>query len=413
MTEQPQQTHRDRIDISAPTTSPGASAKWTAGILPAPEECVDITGDCYVALTAPFYLRGFSLTDPATHHIDMSAAFSLDTFLRQDLPFSSLTDGTLTYPDAPTDSAVGFVGGRELCVSLRDVVAELVDSETEIVDLSVCGTISSDLIGAVSVAFKIERGWCDDHIGGTIEAVGRGGRSRFADIVRERLLPELTRLVAELGSDPAAQVALPYFNMTYAGRTTTPEPGRSALRRNLRSLVYPNGSGPLTSESTWYDEFFYPGYAFNLLITPHPKSELDRFVLLLLILDVHYWRLARTADQANDAIQNHELFADAAALAELERKLRLDYMELVTPTFSYDYRVLRMRDEVLKAWHTERLHARAQGLLAALRQSVERRLAESQDRRDRRLNAVVIALTLLSSIATVDAAIGLYDYFIK
>ena len=192
-----------------------------------------------------------------------------------------------------------------------------------------------------------------------------------------------------------------------------PEPGRLVLRRDLRSLVYPNHSGPLTSASTWYDEFFYPGYAYNLLISPEAKSELDRFVLLLLILDVHYWRLAGTADQASRAIKNHELFADAAALAEIERKLRLDYMELVTPTFSYDYRILRMRDEVLRAWHTDRLHARTQELLQALRQSVERRLAERQDRRARRLNAVVIALPFLSAVVTVDAAINLYEYFTK
>lgn len=413
MSESSQQVRRDHIDVSAPATRPEVSARWAENIPPAPAERVDMTGDCYVALTAPFYLRDFSLTDAATHHIDMSAAFDSDTFLQQGLPFSSLTDGTLTYPDAPADSPVGFVGGRTLCSDVRDVIAELVAGAMEIADLSVRGTISSDLIGAVSVTFKIPRGWCDDHIAGTIDVFGRGGRSRFADTVRARLLPELTRLVAELRSDPAAQVALPYFNMTYAGRTTTPEPGRSALRRDLRSLVYPNDSGPLTSASTWYDEFFYAGYAYNLLITPHPESELDRFALLLLILDVHYWRLARTADQANQAIQNHELFADAAALSDLERKLRLDYMELVTPTFSYDYRVLRMRDEVLRAWHTDRLHARTQELLAALRQSAERRLAEGRDHRARRLNAVLITLTLLSSIVTVDSAIRLYENFIK
>lgn len=411
MHEPSQQAHGAYTNVSPPATNAVESARWTQGMPHAPVESVDLTGDCHVALTAPFYLRDGSFTDGATGRLDEAAAFRSGAFHRQELPFSSLTDGTLTYTDAPADSALGFAGGQRLCIDVRDAIAELVEGDAEIAGVSVRGTISSDLIGAIGVTFQIPRGWCDDQIERTIEALGRGGRSGIADSIRERLLPELGSLVAGLRGDQAAQVALPYFNMTYAGRTTTPEPGRLALRRDLRSLVYPNDSGPLTSASTWYDEFFYPGYAFNLLITPQTESELDRFVLLLLILDIHYWRLAGTADQASRAIQNHELFADAAALAEIERKLRLDYMELVTPTFSYDYRILRMRDEVLRAWHTDRLHARTQDLLQALRQSVERRLAEGQDRRARRLNAVVIVLTFLSTVVTVDAAIRVYEYF--
>ena len=413
MHEPSQQEQGAYSNVSTPATTAVESARSTQGMPHAPVESVDLTGDCHVALTAPFYLRDGSLTDGATGRLDEAAAFGSGAFHRQELPFSSLTDGTLTYPDAPADGTLGFAGGQKLCIDVRDAIAGLVEGCAEIAGVSVRGTISSDLIGAVGVTFQIPGGWCEDQIERTIEALGRGGRSGIADSIRERLLPELTRLVAVLRGDQAAQVGLPYFNMTYAGATTTPEPGRLGLRRDLRSLVYPNDSGPLTSASTWYDEFFYPGYAYNLLITPEAKSELDRFVLLLLILDVHYWRLAGTADQASRAIQNHELFADAAALAEIERKLRLDYMELVTPTFSYDYRILRMRDEVLRAWHTDRLHARTQELLQALRQSVERRLAERQDRRARRLNAVVIALTFLSAVVTVDAAISLYEYFTK
>ena len=73
MHEPSQQEQGAHTNVSTPVTSAVESARSTQGMPYAPVESVDLTGDCHVALTAPFYLRDGSLTDGATGRLDEAA----------------------------------------------------------------------------------------------------------------------------------------------------------------------------------------------------------------------------------------------------------------------------------------------------------------------------------------------------
>ncbi|MGH3778854.1 MAG: hypothetical protein ACRDRR_24480 [Pseudonocardiaceae bacterium] len=163
--------------------------------------------------------------------------------------------------------------------------------------------------------------------------------------------------------------------------------------------------------SPWFDEFLYSGYAYNLLATPQPRPSIEKMTLLLLILDVSYARLARTAAAADESLRNNKHNADVTWLAQFERQLRAEYQALVTPTFSFDHHVLQMRDAVLRSWNTAKLQSRAEDLLTTVRRTVELRLAEEQARRVGRVQLVVMVLTVLSAIQTTDAAFSLFHRF--
>ncbi|MGH3326646.1 MAG: hypothetical protein ACRDPT_02410 [Streptomycetales bacterium] len=226
--------------------------------------------------------------------------------------------------------------------------------------------------------------------------------------LRSILLPPVERTLRRCGAGEAP-AALPYFNLTYAGSTDHPKPGRSSLDDKLRVLVYPNSPLPLVSCSPWLDEFLFAGYAYNLLAAPQPRPSVETLTLLLLILDVSYARLARTAAAADESLRSNEHSGDVVWLAQLERRLRAEYQSLVTPTFSYDHHVLQVRDAVLRSWDTDKLQSRAEDLLATVRRTVELRLTEEQGRRLRRVKQVVMMLTLLSAVEMVDAAISLFE----
>ncbi|NWF30661.1 hypothetical protein HW130_31165 [Streptomyces sp. PKU-EA00015] len=374
---------------------------------------VDLTGDACITFTAPFYAEGNPLepkeacTLPSGDDLD-GAGF----LLRRPVSLSPLLQGSLTYGQPTVDLLTTFVGSDEwkgeLQRRLKDLLAARA-GQSLLDTVDVTGMVFPDGYGSIAVTLHLPGGWEPRHRESTLAGLGREGREPLAAELRSMLLPPAQRLLRRCGAGET--VAIPYFNLTYAGSTDHPEPGRSRLADGMRTLIYPDSPMPLASHSPWRDEFLFAGYAYNLLATPDPKAAAEKFTLLLLILDVSYIRLARTATAADDVLRNPRHSADTRWLSQLEHRLRSEYQALVTPTFSYDHHALRTRDAVLRAWEAGNLQSRAADLLSTVRQTVDLRLAEDQARRIRRVNLVVAVLTVLSGVATAQAAVSLYDRF--
>lgn len=373
---------------------------------------VELIGDAYVSFTAPFYAQRDPLepreacTLPAGDDLDGTGAL-----VRSEISLRPLLQGSLTY-EQPTVDALTFLSGGEawrdhLRCCLNQLFAGCPD-QCAVDSVDVLGMLFPDGYGSVAVTLRLADGWGPTHRAATLAAVGRHGREPLAAELRSMLLPPVERMLRRCGTGEAS-AALPYFNLTYAGGTGHPKPGRASLHDALRGLVYPDSPLPLVSCSPWLDEFLFAGYAYNLLATPHPRPGMEKLTLLLLILDVSYARLARTAAAADEFLRGNKDSADVAWLAQLEQRLRAEYQALITPTFSYDQHALRVRDAILRSWDAGKLQSRAEDLLAAVRRAVELRLAEEQARRVRMVNLVVVVLTVLSAVEMADAAVSLID----
>jgi hypothetical protein len=382
-------------------------------VTPVPTHPVDVTGDATVLFTAPFYLESDALTAgyPLPARPETQALTSTGCLIEAPSSFDCLFRGTLTYDVPETRDLLQFTAGPALRQEILGLVdaADGHDRGRAFDTVEVHGILFPDGYGSVAVILTSPGGWDADRRPGTLAAVGREGREALAGGLRETLLRALNDLVRTLGHDDAPAVTLPYFNLTYVGESDRPDPGRAALAATLRPLVYPNSPDPLTSVSPWRDQFFYAGYAYNVMIMADPDGQVEKLAHLLLLLDVLYARLARTAEAADAALAEHRTDADTAWLNHLANRLRSEYQALVTPTFSFDHHALRLRDEILASWDTDRLQARTHDLLEIVRENVTLRLAAEQARRLRRVNTVVTVLTGLSLVATLEAAVSLVD----
>lgn len=371
---------------------------------------VTMTGNACLVLTAPFHPAHDPLAERTP--LDLSCRTLLTpsgSLVMVESSFPSVFRGSLTYdPASLGDDVVEFEGSGDFRVELAGLLSAVLDrsGSPEIVVTDLCGLLYEDGYGSVAVTICVADGWEPEQRARTLADFGRAGRELIAEALRDRILPELGAVVRGCGS--GCDVAIPYFNMTYGGETDVEEPGRGALAVELRHLVYPDSPEPLRSASPWRDQFFYAGYAYNLLIMREPERQMARVARLLLVLDVLYIRLARTSSAA-DAALGGPIAADTDWLRLLAQRLRSEYQALVTPTFSYDHHALRLRDAILRSWDVEKLHGRAQDLLDIVRENVTLKLAEEQGRRLRRVNLVVGLLTGLSFVATIDAAVSLYD----
>ncbi|PBC70135.1 hypothetical protein BX265_7527 [Streptomyces sp. TLI_235] len=279
------------------------------------------------------------------------------------------------------------------------------------VEVNVTGILFPDGYGSVAVHMRIADGWSEVQRERLLDAFGPKGRDDVTTLIRDELLPALTAMSDRCRQGPPCPTVLPYFNLTYAGSTTHPTPGRATLSDPLRHLVYPRSAKPIPSESTWPEEFFYPGYAFFLLASRSPHGTLGQLEHLLGQLNVHYARLEHSANAAERIIRESALDEDPELLIGLERRLRADYQALVRPTFSYDFHVLKLRDSVLKAWETEKVRERTDTLLEMARHAVERKLEHEQVRRVTRVNLAVTIVAILSFAQCVDSALNLWSRF--
>ncbi len=379
---------------------------------PPAESGVDFCGDALLLLTGPFFPGPVSLADspgfavPADGRLDPEERLtlvhrSLDQFLR----------GSLTFGNPPVDLLTHFAGSEEFDARLTAIVRETTALPVE---LHVTGILFPDGYGSVAVHMRVVEGWTGRRREQLIDGFGPKGRDDLTARIRDELLPALTAMSDRCRQGPPCPTVLPYFNLTYAGCTTHPAPGRATLSDALRHLIYPRSAAPIPSESTWPQEFFYPGYAFFLLASRDgPSDTLGQLEHLLGQLNVHYARLERSASAAERIIREMALNEDPELLIALERRLRADYQALVRPTFSYDFHVLKLRDSVLEAWETEKVRERTDTLLEMARRAVERKLEHDQMRRVTRVNLAVTIVAILSFVQCVDSALNLWSRFFE
>jgi hypothetical protein len=369
-------------------------------------DCIDLIGDAQILLTAPFFPDADPLgfrpicSVPANGVLDsedrlVQAERSLDDFLR----------GSLTFGNPQIDLLMQFVGTERFNDRLTAVIEEIVTLPLEV---SIAGMLFPDGYGSVATRIKIPSGWAAGNREFLLKGFGPEGRDLVAGTVRDALLPALSELSDNCCPDATCDTLLPYFNQTYVAATSHPLPGRATLPDQFRKLIYPRSPAPITSDSPWADEFFFAGYAFSLLASSAPQDTLDRLEHLLLSLNVLYARMNHSASGADKMIRRASRDDDIDWLVALERRLRADYHALTQPTFSYDHHVLKLRDSLLHAWETDKIHERTDTLLQMARQAVERKLAEQQSRRVARVNLVVTILTIISIIVSVDAGVNLW-----
>ncbi|MFF3467819.1 hypothetical protein [Streptomyces sp. NPDC002619] len=414
MSESPGDGRMDRSELvqekgGAPDGVELPHARVAVGPPPAESGDVDFCGDALLLLTGPFYPGSVSLTDRPSFAVPVDGALepekrltvvqrSLDQFLR----------GSLTFGNPPVNLLTHLAGSDALHARLTTIVQE---ATLLPVELNVTGILFPDGYGSVAVHMRIADGWSEVRRERLIDGFGPKGRDDVTARIRDELLPALTAMSDRCRQGPPCPTVLPYFNLAYAGSTSHPAPGRAMLSDSLRHLIYPRSAEPIPSESTWPEEFFYPGYAFFLLASRNPHDTLGQLEHLLGQLNVHYARLEHSANAAERIIRESALDEDPELLIRLERRLRADYQALVRPTFSYDFHVLKLRDSVLKAWETEKVRERTDTLLEMARHAVERKLEHEQLRRVTRVNLAVTIVAILSFVQCVDAAASLWSRF--
>lgn len=370
---------------------------------------IDFTGDARLLLTGPFFsdapplarmpsylIPGDEVLEPLGRFV--LAAPSMDEFLR----------GSLTYGNPPVELLTYFAGSTTFHEQLTTMLEELVLLPLSV---KVTGVLFPDGYGSVAVQMDVAQGWDEVRRERLVDAFGPRGRDEVIGRLRDELLPALAAMCDRCRPGPDCDTVLPYFNLTYAGHTLHPEPGNGVLADGLRPLIYPRSAAPIRSESTWLDEFFYPGYAFFLLASRDPSSTLNQLEHLLMQLNVHYARLDRSANAADRLIRESGLNGDLDLLLSLEQRLRADYQALVRPTFSYDFHVLKLRDSVLSAWETGKVRERTDTLLEMACRTVQRKIEHQQARRVAKVNRAVAIVAILSFIQCVDAGASLWARF--
>ncbi|GIH01984.1 hypothetical protein Rhe02_00510 [Rhizocola hellebori] len=369
-------------------------------------ENVDFIGNAQLLLTAPFF--------PNLELVDHSQVYKVPAdgvldpqgrIVRADRPTDPFLRGSLTYGNPSLDVLTHFEGGERFHAELAQIAQDAVGLPMR---LEVTGILFPDGFGSVALRMEVADGWGSAQRERLIRGFGPQGRDSVAEQLRGVLLPALSEVVIRCRPHAPSGTLLPYFNLTYVAQTSHPRPGRGALPDDLRQLIYPRSPAPITSDSTWLEEFFYAGYAFLLLASAEPGQTLDQLEHLLLHLDVQYARMDQSAAAADRLIRSSTLDLDVEELVRLERRLRADYQALVRPTFSYNFHVLKLRDAILHAWETDKTRERADTLMDMARQAVQRNLDQEQARRVARVNIVVTILAILSFIGSLEAAVNLW-----
>lgn len=374
---------------------------------------VELQGDAHLVLTGPFYAGGDPHDPPVPRVVPSGGDLDgVGCLLGRPISLAPLMQGTLTFQQPYVDVLTSFVGDQSWCDDLRAALGERPDlpGGLRLVAVEVIGLLFPDGYGAVAVTIRVAGGWEPECRGSLMAMLAPACRDGLVGELRSMLLEPLERLLQRCGGGEAVKAELPYFNLTYAGHTDHPSPGRAVLDDEMRQLVFPDSPYPLASGSPLREEFFYPGYAFNVLAAADPVASLEKLTLLLLILDVHYVRLARNADAARSALELGDIGPDLQRLTRIEQRLRSEYQSLLAPTFSFDHHALMLRDSILHAWQLDRLQSLTNSLISMLRETIERTMAAEQARRTHRINVVVTVLTVLSAVATIEASVSLYDY---
>lgn len=169
-----------------------------------------------------------------------------------------------------------------------------------------------------------------------------------------------------------------YYHVLYAGQRSVDCPARATLHPEFRSLIYPPGPDPVRSHSPYLDEFAFAGNAFSIYAHEgRCPAGLAGFAKIIQICELQYNRLARICDSLHDMLAA-EKGANMTELARMERLMQASFSELTAPTFSFNHRILCLRNGLLRQWGVDDLWARTQALVGGVRarQSESRRRLE-------------------------------------
>lgn len=360
---------------------------------------LQLTGDARLLFTTPARTR---LTPPADlGALPQQLAAIEDCEIVED-GWTHLFKGSLTFHDTTPPDTIRIRISGALIERLEALASESTDVPG--IEVECTGLVFADRSVSLAATFTVPAGWTE-HRAQLESTFGPVGRDGFSSSLRELILDwaHAHQLIDE--QSIADEAYLPYFNLTYIGESAIEDPGRAALAGpDLRSLVYPTTSAPLTSQSPLVEEYLYCGYAFLLLAVPPGSDTPDKLRDLLLILNVLYSQLASAAADARAYL--HGDVGDAGAdgsWSALERQLRMRHREVTTPTFSYDHHVLTMRNAILDAWGTEALLDGIQELLQWGHESQRNGEVEAQARRTRRMNRVLTVIGVLAVFDTVES----------
>lgn len=364
------------------------------------------TGDAEILLTGPVRLD----RDPLRAHPDADLQVELGQhlgrhFVAQESSASKLLQGTLTYAQQDLPS-LSLDGTNSL---LQEIESQVADGNGSFACKRVSLLVFPDGYGAVSVQMSISDGWkCSPK---HMPLFSPEVRSRTAETIREVLSSGLHQTYRQIFPEHSSPgIDMPYFNITYLGETRHRQPGLGYLKDDLRTLIYPEHAGPLTSSSPHNTEYFYAGYAYLMLFGARVTETLREYELLLQAIGVSYYRLSKLLEAARTALRANEVH-DAEFLAEIASRLRADYNSLVSPIFSYDHHYLLMRNEIFRAWDINTLNLTCQSLLSTVRERAEVQANERQRRRDRVIQGGLGLISALSVIEAVDAILELLDRF--
>ncbi len=360
-------------------------------------------GDAEMLLTAPLCVA----RDPLKGHPHVDVESVSDhlvgrSFSTSQLDADRLLRGTLTYQSTGIH-ALHLEGTPGLRRNLEDAIAE---DGAQVRCKSVLPSIFPDGYGAISIRFSVEHGWeapIED-----LPYFSPGLRESTTRTVRDMVLSELTETYRHLLRDDSVGVELPYFNLTYMGRTPLEDPGCATLRNDVRQLVYPDQPEPLRSSSPFRTEFFYAGYAYLLLFGKDVFERSDQYALLLKTIDVSYFRLVRYMESARRSLAIEDEL-DVDYLKEISLQLHTEYQSIVSPVFTFDHHSLLIRNEIFRAWDLNTLNRSCQILLDTVRERTESKLLRSQKRRDSIIQGGLALVSAFSLIEAIQAVIELWE----
>lgn len=354
-------------------------------------------------MTAPFHIQGHALEKSYTLNVDRApGSYVNQNFVVTESQFSKLFRGTLSY-DIPTLDALELDGVPELLDEL-ELVGRSEKQDIRCDGVSVL--LHQDGYGSVSVRFSIPNGW--KQYATDLPSFSAEDREGVCTKLRTLLTSQISALYAELCHDSTVEAQIPYFNMTYAGKASCAKPGFATLQEDYRVLVYPDGPEPLRSSSPWDTQYFYAGYAYFFLLGDKIRGNLDKLSLLLMVLNTFYSRLSRTSISAREALKLGRSF-DIEWLEQLSERLRAEYQDLATPTFSFDHHALCLRDGIFEAWDIHTLSDSAGDLVDRLRMKLESQKTRAQEKRGKWLKGGLSAITAFSLMSAVESATVLWE----
>lgn len=275
---------------------------------------------------------------------------------------------------------------------------------------------------SVLVELTIEEGWGEQYDAFS-KVFGPAGRRRsvVGNVIRDALIeplhsdspgviPCLHRKlfdeIRDLFSNPLRPVPLDfnYFHVAYAGQSAAAkQPGRAELDPTIRQWLYALGPDPIRSQSPDLEEFVFLGYAFSLIAAQSFRtSDWDGVLTLTRIVQYQFYRLSQVCEELQERLKRDEL-PSGEELTILEQRLRHSYRRIKSPTFTFNHRLLLLRDGLMTAWRAETVLERAADLIDSVR-SVE---ALQRARWERSINIVVTVIAVVSVVSAIESLVNL------